>query len=84
MKYRPQKEAGGDSLQQQCLGRLSPSPFDTTWLVLMYVVGMGLDGDHAITSHLNSILAKGAWWQAKPFFFKIFKKIVKHHVQYDH
>jgi len=54
----PQKEAGGDSLQQQCLGGLSPSPFDTTWLVLMYV-GMGLDGDHAITSHLNSILAKG-------------------------
>lgn len=87
----PQKEAGGDSLQQQCLGGLSPSPFDTTWLVLMYV-GMGLDGDHSVTSHLNSILAKGHGGKQSllPFlkkfkiFLKNFKKIVKHHVQCDH
>jgi hypothetical protein len=34
---------------------VTPSPFGTTWLVLMYI-GMGLDWDHSITSHLNSIL----------------------------
>jgi hypothetical protein len=66
---------------------VSPSPFDTTWIVLMYN-RHGPDWDHSIPSHLNSNPSQRALCGKQSLllllFIIIFQKNCQHQVQCDH